>query len=156
MRIYRLLSWFLALTVGLFLCGGIRALFEGETFPIFSWHLFSTVPQPASSDGAVLLLEIDGRRFEPPLDYMSSFEIVPHAGDVTVYFVIQDMAREYLADPAGKGAAKYRSLFEQQYLNFYKRSIRYALVGRSYDPIERWKTDRYKVTRTIFRRTLDQ
>ena len=66
MRIYRLLSWFLALTVGLFLCGSVRALLESETFPIFSWHLFSTVPQPASSDGAVLLLEIDGRRFEPP------------------------------------------------------------------------------------------
>ncbi len=156
MRIYRRLTWFLALTVGLFLWGGVRALFEGETFPIFSWHLFSTVPQPTSSDGAVLLLEIDGRRFEPPLDYMSSFEIVPDAGSVIVYYVIQDMAREYLADPTGAGAATYRSLFERQYLNFYQRSIRYALVRRSYDPIERWKTDRYEVTGTVFRRTLDK
>ena len=154
MRIYRMLTWFLALTVGLFLWGSAWSILEGETFPIFSWSLFSTVAQPTSSDAAVLMLEIDGRQFEPPLDFMSSFEIVPHAGNITVYYVIQGMARETLDDAAGGSAGKYRNLFEHQYLNFYKRRIRYELVQRSYDPIERWKTDRYKVTKTIFQRTL--
>ena len=156
MRIYRLLTWFLALTVGLFLWGSVRALFKGETFPIFSWHLFSLVPQPDSSDAAVFILEIDGRLFEPPLDFMSSFEVVPNAGNITVYFVIQKMAREYQTDSTGRSAGKYRSLFELQYLDFYERRIRYELVERSYDPVELWKTDSFKVTETIFRRALDE
>ena len=156
MRIYRRLTWFLALTVGLFLGSGVWALFAGEHFPIFSWHLFPLVAQPTSSDAAVLILEVDGRHFEPPLDFRSSFEIVPQAGKNTVYHVIQAMAREHLADPAGGSAAEYRDLFEHEYLDFYKRRIRYELVGRSYDPLERWKTGRYEVTGTIFQRTLPE
>jgi hypothetical protein len=107
-----------------------------ERFPLFGWSLFSEVPSPDGSDYSVRLVELDGRRLQPP-QYYEDAKVVDQARLVQATRAMTALGRAAERDPDGDTVASRAGLFEDVYLNRYE-SGRFEVVKRTYDIRDRF------------------
>lgn len=113
-----------------------------EIFPVASWSLFSYVAAERT-EFAVLITQVDGEPLAAPREFMDSRDLFSGAGSIRAYYTIQDLG----AATGRRSAAlmeKLRWLLESQYMQGPNRDIRYQLILRSFDPIERWRGGSYE------------
>ena len=120
---------------------------HSELFPIASWSLFSLVPNTIE-DFSVRLLEVDGRPLARALFFEDIKPIFLGATSHDARVVIE---RFGLALAAGhfREAEEIRRRFEAEYLSKQAHQVRYELVARVYDPMERWNAGVFKSVRTL-------
>ena len=122
----------------------LRLVFDTkEIFPIFSWSLFSVIPTSPHEDIGVLVTEIDGNPLNPYADFMTAKNLFSQAGSIEAYYVIQRLGKAVLAqDDQTENSS--RRLLEGQYVDGFKSNLKYRIVKRRYDPIERWKNGSFQ------------
>jgi hypothetical protein len=137
----RLLIGFIVLYLGVALISGFRFRHR-EVFPIFSWSLFSQV-QSSRSDFAVLITQIGNRTFEPPIELKNADQWFPRGGHIRSYITIQNMGNAFLRRDR-RTLEISRRILESNYMNGPAEPVKYLLISRRYDPIERWHDGRYQ------------
>lgn len=107
-----------------------------EIFPVFSWSLFSHVPN-LRHDYGLLILAVDGRGDDPPRYIEETRGVFPRAHRAVRARNIQELGRA-ASENDWVRARDIRRFIEPLYLG-ERRLVRYAIVRRAYDPLERWK-----------------
>ncbi len=140
-RLRKVMSWFLAA----YFAGGLLTLLssEREIFPVYSWFLFALVPQ-ADTQYALLLEEADGKTIEPPCLYQEGDGWVAQPHSVRVFQLVQKLGAACERNLPEQ--ARYRELLEK---NWLPARTRYELVKVNGDPIARWQSGRYEITRRL-------
>jgi hypothetical protein len=143
MREYRRLCSGVAVLLAAYFVGGLLtlALPQREVFPVYSWFLFSLVPQSGSQYG-LLLKEVDGQELAPPVLYQDAEGWIETPHSVTVFKLVQQLGAALEHD--GPDAQRFRELLENEWL---LPQTRYEIVTINVDPIARWKTGEYAITR---------
>lgn len=112
-----------------------------EIYPITPWTLFCFTPND-EADYAVRLTAVDGQPLEPPTFFDDFVELTENER-LAAYVLVQEMGR--LAGETERSAfATARRVFERSFLRPLARQVRYDLVRREFDVLERWKTGRYE------------
>ncbi|MBJ93724.1 MAG: hypothetical protein CMP23_04530 [Rickettsiales bacterium] len=120
----------------------IKKFKEGnEIFPIFTWSLFSSIPARESQSYAVQIVEVDGRSFDPPLDFMMAKELLSGAGDINAHYLILRLGKAIDQDGQSE-ARELRRLFESNYLDGSHAQLKYQVIVNRFNPVEKWKTGR--------------
>lgn len=133
------------------LCGFLAAYFvvgllmvsrpDMEVFPVFSWFLFARVPQ-SGPQYALLLHEVNGQKLEPPRLYQACGDLVREPHSVAMFKLTQQF-----------GAVVERNLTDKKVRNLLENRLppqtRYELVKLNENPIVRWKTGRYEITKSF-------
>jgi hypothetical protein len=112
-----------------------KALKREEWFPIASWALFSTVPNE-NNDYGLRLMQIDGRKLDPPLPFERAEQFFWSAKKSTARGMIQALGASIARHDMAQSEA-LRQSFEPLHLRGHKQVI-YQVVARQYDPLERW------------------
>jgi hypothetical protein len=118
----------------------------GEIYPFAPWALFCFVPN-YESDFAVRIRAIDGRQLDQP----PYFEQLPGFDEHQKTIgrgVIEGMG-SLAGDQASPAFAEQRRLFERNYLAPLGDDVRYELVRREYDVLERWKTGAFQTNEPV-------
>jgi hypothetical protein len=106
-----------------------------EIYPVFSWTLFSKVPQERIAWG-LRIVAYNGQVLDSPLFYEEADGIVSDPRSISAQYAIRRMCRAELAGNA-REVKDARRLLEQTYL---ATGIRYELVRVRYDPLTRWRS----------------
>ena len=118
-----------------------------EFYPFSSWSLFSKIPNE-TRDYTIRILAIDGRVTEPPVDFEEAQAMIGWpAKSHEARRCIQDLGEAVERGDAAQ-ADHVRSYFEPLYLSG-RGQIRYAVVARRYDPLERWREGRLQEVRVL-------
>lgn len=145
MKTYRITQLFLhCLIVGYILAALAVGFgrYHREIFPIPSWSLFSHV-FAQKSEFAVLVVQVDGERFETPREFMDAGDLFNGAGNIRAYYTIQDLGRAIIQRDADE-MQRLRRLLEATYMKSSAERVDYQLILRSFDPIERWQGGAYR------------
>ncbi len=110
-----------------------------EKFPFFKWQLFSKVPSAVNTSYGVRLLEVDGRPLDPPRYFEQSRDIFGTARSPEAVNLLRSWGGHIEAYRPLR-AESSRELFEGRYLQS-AQSVRYQVVKRRYDIIERVECD---------------
>lgn len=113
-----------------------------EVFPLFSWSLFTHVPS-VRTDAGVQILQLGDRAFDPPLELLEARGLFPRASSIQAYYTVQKLAGASMARD-GAEIERLRRLFESEYLGARDRHLRYRLILRRFDPIDRWRGGGYE------------
>ena len=124
---------------------GLSSIYLGysgkrDAYPLFSWSLFTHVPN-FRHDFALLITQIDGAPVNPPADLMSFKGRLSGAGEIRAYYTIQDFG-DALVRRDGARMETLRRLLEKEYLAGSSGPLRYRIVARAYDPVEKWRHGR--------------
>lgn len=114
----------------------------GEIFPIYSWQLFSFVPQKTITEFAIEIQELQGKKLETPQLFQNMRSIIPGASLFTAYRTIQNLGRAQTRNNSIK-TEKLKKQFEDLYL---KLPAKYDLIQITFDPLERWENGTYQKT----------
>ena len=117
-----------------------------DVYPVFSWMLFSFIPNP-NQDYAMEILEAGSMRYDPPLKFSQSkglFEKIQHSP--TEYAPRVDRLGQALARNDVEEAARVREELE---VIFGNEAFRYQIFMIYADPVEYWKTGSYRVIRML-------
>jgi hypothetical protein len=117
-----------------------------DVYPLFSWSLFSIIPNP-DHRYTMEILEAGGTRYDPPLRFSQSsalFAGIQHSP--TEYTPRVERLGQALANGHTKAAAQAR-----QELNalFGTRAFRYRILLVYADPLEYWRNGSYRTVRTL-------
>ncbi len=113
-----------------------------EVFPVASWSLFSRV-STVKTEFAVLITQVDGEPLAVPREFMDCRDLFSGAGNIRAYYTIQDLGAVTRGHPSAI-MERLRRLLETKYMRGPNRDIRYQLILRSFDPIERWRGGSYQ------------
>jgi hypothetical protein len=119
---------------------------EREIFPLFSWSLYSTVPREAVDYG-MRILEVDGRRLNPPLLVEEVRPRFPHANQRQLLMAVQSLGRA-LDGGNTEAVRAYRRLVERHHLRG-RGVIRYEIVYRRFNTLARWTRGELKSVRAV-------
>ncbi len=109
-----------------------------EIFPVFCWSLFSVVPSQPVQEFAVVLTEIDEKTLEPGADLISQKYTPAPIDRVVNQEIVQKLGSSVEKHSSGRESAS-RKLLEAKYDGaLFKKNLKYLLVKRSYDAVERW------------------
>jgi hypothetical protein len=122
--------------------GGLLTLFHParEVFPVYSWFLFSLVPQHQTRY-ALLLREVRGESLDQPRYYEEADGLVPAPHSVIMYELVQQFGGA-VESHQNEQAQRLQKLLES---NFLPPATRYDLVKTTFDPLTRWKTGQQQV-----------
>jgi hypothetical protein len=109
-----------------------------QIFPFFSWNLFGDIPNERYEYSAILIT-YNGIPVSPPKLFQQGEDIISEHDSSTARRNLQNFGSAYERGDM-EGANKFRKLFEENYL---KAPAKYRLVKLIYDPIERWREDKY-------------
>jgi hypothetical protein len=112
---------------------------RSEVFPVFSWSLFSSTPDPIREDFGVRLLELDGRELSPPV-YLEQSGLVSGGAAAQAREAVQRLSRALRQNDDQLPALV--AFFESTYFDQYSTG-RYQVVLRRYDILERGSCDCY-------------
>jgi hypothetical protein len=118
----------------------------GEIYPIAPWTLFCFVPNQ-ESDFAVRLTSIDGQS-SAPAPYFESLTQFNENQKIPAVSIIRDMGA-LSGNIESEAFARQRRMFEHNYLRWLGREVRYELVRREYDVLNRWRTGDFQRVETI-------
>lgn len=116
-----------------------------EKFPVFKWQLFSKVPPEVSTSYGIRLLEVNGRPNDPPTYFEAS--LFPTAKSPEASVLVNSWGRHLVADRLDR-AEESRALFESRFISSAS-TVRYQVVERRYDVIERVTCDCYLSERVL-------
>ncbi len=134
-----ILVYFFAGTVSQKLIPGVD-----EIFPLFGWSLFSKIPNQ-SRTYTVWIHEHDGRKLDPPLEFLRAPDAVVTGNRYIARKLIQRLGRAHeQGDMAA--VAGLRQLFEANYLH---GKVTYELRFERYQPLEKWRTGKSQDSRTL-------
>lgn len=121
-----------------------------EVYPFASWGLFQTVPNVRTKH-TIRFLEVDGRRFDPPVFFADAHEIYNFRGR----WPSDDEVRVFrLANSIERGdREEVRRLREEIERNFSLKDVVYEVVFVSYNPLEFWKNREVRELRVLERFT---
>ena len=108
-----------------------------EIYPFAPWTLFCFVPNQ-EVDYAVRLREIDGRALDPP-PFLEDYSELTDAQKSVGHAIIQEMGR-FAAAGDDRELGVQRQLLEQSFLSPFGREVRYEIVRRTYDVLDRWNS----------------
>jgi hypothetical protein len=111
----------------------------GEIYPIAPWTLFCFVPN-REIEYAVRLREANGRALGEA-EYFENCGSFAESQKTVGVAIVQEMGR-WASDPNSTEFREQRSLFEKSFLLPVARHVRYELVRREFDVLERWRTGR--------------
>ena len=116
-------------------------------FPFYSWRLFDQVFY-SYTDHGVLLLEVDGKRLNPPQDYVRS--MVQYNQRRKKFSQANRTIIRMGKALSGQGFSDFtevRLAFEKNFLGSFQ-SVKYKIVRRTWDPVKEWKNRKtgYPVT----------
>ena len=142
MREYRRIRNGVALFLAAYFVGGLLTLLlpQREVFPVYSWFLFSLVPQSGPQYG-LLLKEVDGQELGPPVLYQDAEGWIETPHSETVFKLVQQLGEAL--EHQDVAVKKYRELLDHEWL---PPRTRYELVTINTDPIKRWKRGEYEIT----------
>lgn len=148
MKRYRDLQLTALIGVLFFISASLYLGFSGkrDAFPLFSWALFTYVPN-YETDFGLLITHLDGRELQPPRDFME-LGVFSGAGNIRAYFSLQDLGGAILNKEPERIESLRRS-FEEQYLQGYSGEVRYLIIARRFDPVDKWRTGKYKPKRVL-------
>lgn len=140
----------LALTLALVVAYSAVLLVVGpsshvEKFPVFKWQLFSQAPSEIATSYGIRLLEVNGRPSDPPTYFEES--LFPQAKSPDASVLVNSWGRHLAAGRTGH-ADDNRALFESRFLSTAS-TVRYEVVERRYDVIERVTCDCYLSERVL-------
>jgi hypothetical protein len=113
---------------------GFTSAFDQEIFPIFSWRLFSRVPNH-SRRHTLLIQNYNGADF-PENCFLEKSEIIKESELVTVSKLTQRLGTAVRR----MDKSQERALLEQLTTNYLTGTVRFQLVEIEYDPIARRKS----------------
>ncbi|MEM9773443.1 MAG: hypothetical protein AAF902_02605 [Chloroflexota bacterium] len=150
MRYYVFLKKFVPFIVILyFIVGNFTwGVYRLEIFPVFSWELFSLVPN-LEVDYGLKVNAINNEALETPAYFQDLSNDFSEAKSITAFFVIQDLGEAIEADD-NESVQKLRHQIETTYLS-EKNQVEYIIVKRSYYPIKRWRTGAFEMEAEIER-----
>lgn len=150
MKAYRNLRVFVASFFVLY--AGLGVLLQtniwsaNEIFPIYSWALFSKIPNERD-DYALRILVVGKERVDPPLHFQAAGEWFPKADSISAYYSVQKLGRAISREDAGR-IEDMRRFFEPLYFGDAGH-VRYEVVKRSFNPLDRWENGNFKTVRSI-------
>lgn len=112
-----------------------------EYFPFYSWDLFSFVPNTVTDFG-LLILSVDGQPLYPPRYFETADDLFREAQSINAVRSVQNMGSAILRQEATEIGANQTQI-EALYFTDYSR-IEYALVQRSYFPLNRFRTGAFQ------------
>jgi hypothetical protein len=119
---------------------------QGEIFPFASWSLFTLVPN-TSHDFSIRVLSWNGHALTPPVFFEDGTGLFKSAADHGARASIGLLGKA-LAQGKVAETERVRDRFEQLYMADMS-AVRYELVARVYDPLERFRTGRLRAVRTV-------
>lgn len=137
MRLYRRMQWgFATLALLYFLVGNGAWLWGNrEIYPIFSWDLFSYVPNEVVDFG-LRITKTGNTELEPPLYFEAAVDLLPDAQSIVAYTNIQALGAAIRAgQPVELAADRVAALHLYPLL-----PVEYEIVQRRYAPLDRWRT----------------
>lgn len=143
MQYYTFLKRFIAIVVvSYFLIGNFTwSQYQLEIFPIYSWDLFSYVPN-RSIDYALKINAIDDEYLENPAYFQDMPNEFKQANSITAFHVIQQFGRAIEANDA-PAIETLRNQIESDY--FANQSqVEYEVRKRSFFSAERWRTGTFE------------
>lgn len=139
MAAYRRTKWLILgailfyFTVG----NGARYWLGREIYPIFSWELFSYVPNELVDYG-LRVTQVDHRVLPKAVYFEAAPELFKDAQSIIAYNNIQALGQMIDAHRSDNAEAAHIKV-EQQHLQI-AHSLRYEIVRRNSIPLIRWKT----------------
>jgi hypothetical protein len=139
LRAYRWRQGWLAAVLAAQLVGGLAALAtpEREVFPLFSWFLFALTPQPEGRAVELRLMELSGRRFDPPAPLETERTLVAPTQAPAVVRLAKAMDAALAAGDAAALRRARQTLEENFLIGRGRGPGRYALVEIRRDPVAR-------------------
>ena len=119
---------------------------RNEKFPIFSWDLFSTAPNPTSTDYSLRLVAADGLTTPVPVYYERS-GLQSGGQQIQGYTALQRIGRA-LDQGHKRQADTLRTAFESTYLNKLTH-LRYEVVKRTFNIRDRVDCDSCFIKTTV-------
>lgn len=108
----------------------------GEIFPVFTWSLFSRVPNHVQ-DFAIRIHSIDNIKLRKPTYLESLHDTFPHADAGNSRQIVDRLGHALTGDRTAEIAQLTRQL--EEVLFHQHDSVEYEVVQRSYMPANRWR-----------------
>lgn len=137
MKAYRNYQKFVVIFLALYLVigYGFKLTQDREIFPIFSWSLFTNVPNQINDYG-IRIVAIDGQELDTPFYYEEGKDTFIDYDSAQAYFNFRDFGRALTAGNTER-VEEIRGYLESLYLE-EAGQIRYEVVARSWDAVDRW------------------
>ncbi|MEM8861795.1 MAG: hypothetical protein AAGD96_26025 [Chloroflexota bacterium] len=116
-------------------------VFRHEIYPIFSWELFSLVPN-LEVDYGLQIISMNESSLEKPTYFQELPNDFKDAESIIAFFVIQDLGKAIDANDQ-EAIIDLRDQIETTFFSS-KNNVEYAVVKRSYHPVDRWKTGKFE------------
>lgn len=107
-----------------------------EIYPIFAWDLFSVVPNQ-TADYGLRIVALDGTPLESPA-FLETLHDVGTSFSVATHMAIQELGAAQKADDLPR-QKRLQALLAGTALGGLQRAVRYELVLRRYDVLERYR-----------------
>ena len=111
-----------------------------EIFPIFSWDLFSVVPNE-TMDYGLRVLEVDGKPLEPP-QFLEQLTIFSQPFRISAHMAIQELGVAHARGDTERARSLAHMLYEN-HLGGAARRVRFELVERRFDVLTRVRSGRF-------------
>jgi hypothetical protein len=110
-----------------------------EAFPVFSWSLFSKIPEAELTDYSIRLTSVNGQELPTPLYYDQATSLLVTARRPEPNLVMQQLGSAVARDKP-YAAALAKETLEDRWLEGID-SAEYEIVRRRFDIIERSRCD---------------
>jgi hypothetical protein len=137
---------FLAFYVTLGIFARIVLRSQGELFPIYTWALFSRVPNE-QREFALRIRAVGCKVLESPLYFQDAGQWFRQAESISAYVSIQKLGSAVLANDIVE-IDKVRRLLESVYLRG-PEGVRYEVVERKFNPMDRWKYGTFRSEKSL-------
>lgn len=150
MRSYHKLKTFIAAVITLY--AGIGLILavtnydDPEIFPVFSWTLFTHIPNRVQDYG-LRITALGDQEFHPPLAFEKAGKWFKAAGSSAAYKSIQKLGAA-ITDEDSANIEKWRELIEHIYFGGNSQ-VGYEIVWRSFNPMEKWRDGRHQSLKRI-------
>ena len=106
---------------------------RNEIFPVFSWALFSRVPNKIIEYN-IVITSVDGQPLHTVLTYNKASEWFTKSNSINAYYVIQTLGRAVYSGDANQ-VKEVRKYFEPLYLGDVN-TVEYELIKLTIDPLK--------------------
>lgn len=143
MQYYTFLKRFIAIIVILYFVIGNFTWnrYQIEIFPIYSWDLFSYIPN-LSVDYALKINAIDQAYLDPPAYFQEMPNEFSEANSIVAYHVIQSLGRAIESNDE-ESIKSLRHQIESTYFSNHFH-VEYEVRKRSFFAGERWRNNRFE------------
>lgn len=114
---------------------------DEDTYPFFSWFLFSKVPSRIQSDYAIKIIEVDGKPLPQPTLLEKTSGIFNNSRSLAEYF---QTARNLGVSLKQKQLGQVNQIRTHLEKNLFSgRLVTYEVLEIRYNPIERYKSGKF-------------